>query len=797
MLARALLRAAEAGVATAPSAAPGDLLRGRFRGLAWGLAAAQYHRLGGLLDLPTLAGGAAPRAALAAFVPPSIAAADPEQADRIVAAVVADGDLATPGLLGAAYEELLGHDVSYVDGSAIHERGNRGRRAGGAFYTPPTLARRVAEQALDALCERRLGALAADVAPEPLAELCGGLRVADLSCGGGAFFGAWLDVVEAALRRAGARDGGGVVARAAAGLHGVAGAPRALLAARADLAVRLGSGSWYRDAAPRFRAANPLLPPGGAGPAAVVEAFARGLIYHPDLAPPGPLPTFDVVLGNPPWEKVRLEERSLFKPFAPDVGALTKKAPRTAAIRRLEHDRPDLFAWYEEVRDGFVWTRERIKDGRFPDTAVGELDTYALFTELALSRLRPDGVAALVVKSGLVTTPRYRRFFARVLERRRLLAFWDIENREKLFPIDSRERYGVLLLGDAPDGQVRFAMGSRTAADVRRDRLSAVPASALRVLNPLTGMLPNTSDETTLRVLVSLCRGNPAFDDVYPDANFGRIVHLTSHSELLHQAPGPDRLDVLEGKFIEQYDGRFTTFEGVPAERRYVGKAKARLMSPEAKADPEALPEARHFVGREAWTRLTRNYPEPWSLMWRNTTSASNRRSCLATLLPHGPGVQSVQLLQLPGSDPSRLARLLATMNSLPFDWMVRKKLVGIDLTQKVVRQVPVIPADRWSRIVEYGGTREVLGARVDALVASLIADDARTGPLCARLGVVEPAADRRRAMRDLDRLTSLAYGIDAELLGTIATAFPSDLTPDETASLGDVDVFPRFVPDA
>ena len=58
---------------------------------------------------------------------------------------------------------------------------------------------------------------------------------------------------------------------------------------------------------------------------------------------------FDIILGNPPWEKIRFEERKFFQSYAPEISELSKKDERSKAITKLECEWRDLFLWSKEI----------------------------------------------------------------------------------------------------------------------------------------------------------------------------------------------------------------------------------------------------------------------------------------------------------------------------------------------------------------------------------------------------------------------------------------------------------------
>jgi hypothetical protein len=306
-------------------------------------------------------------------------------------------------------------------------------------------------------------------------------------------------------------------------------------------------------------------------------------------------------------------------------------------------------------------------------------------------------------------------------------------------------------------------------------------------------MVPSIQRADQLQLLLDLDDHNEAFDSQWAP-RFGRIVHLTAHAKHLRKAPGPDHLPVYEGKFLGPYDGRAQTFAGVPDAGRYVGKAKAKAVLDAHKTDPDFRPDVRWYLTRDAWEHMARRYTEPWSLMWRNTTSASNTQPCIATILPHQPTIQSVQLLQLPGSPPSDLAVLLAVLNSLVVEVLLRLKLNGIDLTSKVVRQLPVPPAERWEETVRFAGSVATREAHVARRVGSLLADDSRMTAFAAALGVpnAAPREDRGRIQDELDLLVASAYSLDAEGLAHMCRIVPPARTPAQLSWLSQSSQWPE-----
>ena len=72
--------------------------------------------------------------------------------------------------------------------------------------------------------------------------------------------------------------------------------------------------------------------------------------------------------------------------------------------------------------------------GRFPLTAVGDVNTYALFAELARTLLAPAGRAGIIVPTGIATDDTTKAFFGDLVETGSLARLIDFENEAFIFP---------------------------------------------------------------------------------------------------------------------------------------------------------------------------------------------------------------------------------------------------------------------------------------------------------------------------------------------------------------------------
>lgn len=410
-----------------------------------------------------------------------------------------------------------------------------------------------------------------------------------------------------------------------------------------------------------------------------------------------------VVLGNPPWEKLRFEERAFFRPVCPAISAISQKNKREKKIKKLAVNWLELLEYYQLLQDDYASVKKEIpKHPLLKVSLVGELNTYAMFAELASRLTEKGGFAAIIVKSALVTSTCYSSCFRHFVNQGSLSEVFLFDNREKLFQIDSREKFCVLFFGGEHAGGIKVHYGLTKQEQI----LSSVPINVtseeLELINPETGLLPNVADSKEFSFLLRTHRSLSVFAKEFPKCHFGRLVHLTAHAEHISTKSEKTRVPIYEGKFIEQYDNRFSTFAGMSADERYQAKASARRQPGDSFVAPKPAPECRYFIDKKFWESFLDRYDQPYSLCWRSLTSPTNQRTMIASIIPSMPTCQSVQLLQTtPVED---LLMILALFNSKVFDFFVRLKMGGIDLTQSVVRQIPVPFREAWNSVVTLHG---------------------------------------------------------------------------------------------
>ena len=350
---------------------------------------------------------------------------------------------------------------------------------------------------------------------------------------------------------------------------------------------------------------------------------------------------FDCVLGNPPWERIKLQEEEFFATRHPAVANASNKAERSRYIEALRQGtlaqqlassagHPPLGGESEaeqRLYAEFISARRTAEassvfmhvdggeGGRYPLTGVGDVNTYVLFAETILHITAPTGRAGFIVPTGIATDDSTKAYFGHITQSGRLVSLYDIENRDALFASVHRSfKFCLLTLGQAEAAEfVCYAGQVAQLADPRR-RFTLTP-DEFRLINPNTLTCPVFRSNRDAELTKKLYRAAPVLIReavwagegkqaklVSPEVNpwgisFMAMIHMSGDSGLFKNEPAPDRLPLYEAKLIHQFDHRWAT---------YTPAGDSRDLTLAEKQDPARTATPRYWVSaREVWLRVS------------------------------------------------------------------------------------------------------------------------------------------------------------------------------------------------
>ncbi len=663
------------------------------------------------------------------------------------------------------YETLLGIETGNESSGTEISTSKNYRNKLGSYYTPASFAKSVTGKTIDTFFELNFGIVGKEFQKEITS-----ISFADFSCGGGNFIIAVIDYFENLIAKWNIEEEGKLELLRAIALNISAFDVDclALEVAKLNLLLKIKQPTLYKSLNEKFIHANFLLQSDfPVDESKKIEVFSSGFIYHEQLClRKDKLKNYDVVLGNPPWEKIRFEEKKFYALYSNAIADNHFKSSRTNEIAETELSNVQLAEFSKEFKREIEKAKLDLKKNSFFALSNnGELNTYALFTDASVKLKTKRGVVGLVLKSAIVTSQVNQNLFKHLTRESFVVAIYDFINRKKIFNIDSRERFCFLLLGNSKSEKFLVSMNLNEVSEIEKAK-SEIELSyeSLKLLNPFTGMLPNFSNKREADFLLRVSYDFPFFKNIYQNVRFGRIVHLTSHAEFITKKKIEDNIPIYEGKFFNQFDGKFSGFNGVADELRYGNKSSSFNIDEEKKEIVDYFPESRFFINAEKWQQLSKNHNERFMLAWRSLTSATNTRTCIATVLPFIPATQSVQFLTTNQDDLLYLAGLF---NSVVFDFILKKKLSGIDLTQSIINQMPVPYIEQTTSKINFNGGFATIKNNISLLVLSLLRNDVRLNSLFKNLELRDEIGTESKfeTVRKIDLLFMALYKLtDSEV---------------------------------
>jgi hypothetical protein len=365
---------------------------------------------------------------------------------------------------------------------------------------------------------------------------------------------------------------------------------------------------------------------------------------------------FDCILSNPPWERIKLQEEEFFAARDPQIAIAPNKAARQKLIDALPKKNPALAQEFESAKHDAEATSKFVRaSGRFPLTAIGDVNTYALFAEHARTLLNANGRVGIILPTGIATDDTTKTFFGDLIAKQALASLYDFENREALFPgVHRSYKFCLLTLSGKPTPRGEFSFFATRVEHLRDERRRfALTAEEIALINPNTRTMPvfrtRADAELTRKiyervpVLVNERTGENPWD-----VRFLAMFHMANDSGMFESAPADGLLPLYEAKMMWHFDHRWATYEG--GETRDCTEAEKR--------SPHFVVRPRYWVPRTEVQARLGDWQHKWLVGFRDVTNATNERTAIFSLLPRFGVGNNAPLLLVAERDASSLSHV-------------------------------------------------------------------------------------------------------------------------------------------
>jgi SAM-dependent methyltransferase len=633
-----------------------------------------------------------------------------------------DSDTARLELLEAASASFAGYRREALHGDPVHavvplrDAEDFGRRLASRLkelsIPVPVALSSLAQPAVDLLDRRRRGIfytdyrLAGHLAKVLLSSLPNGGSVLDPACGSGILLAALASEWNAT-------DGVSNLAR----LRGVDLSRHALRAARMSLAAASASEREVEALVEQIVEADSL---------DATPAFWRGLLADGVAG----------VIGNPPWEKLKITRHELLLASGVDRHYGATYAAGDFDDAELARARAVLGDYITRVATGFG------------HQGSGETDLYKLFLELGLRLLGGQGHLAMLVPAGLLRNAGAERL------RRHLFDNWDtditvFDNRAAFFDIDTRFKFVSVAARPRSRGGTKLRLRHAQASIDRVEQSAPVTMSVdeLARLRPdLT--VPEVRSGLEWALFARLfANGRPLGSHPEWSMDMARELDMTNDRAKFVNETVLDGVPVVEGRMVHQF--RFPA----KAYRSGTGRRARWVVAPSG-----ARVEPQFWVRRDALDMRTRERISSARVGFCDVTGQTNERTILAALIPSGVvcgnKVPTIDVTYAGDGRVDPIALWTGIANSFVFDWLARR-VITTSLNFFVLRSLAFPHLS--------GRTR--LRDEIASLSAEVTAAGAGSGP---GPGTWEYGMLRAR----LDAAVAEAFGVTAEELVIVLADF-------------------------
>ena len=523
---------------------------------------------------------------------------------------------------------------------------------------------------------------------------------------------------------------------------------------------------------------------------------------------------FDAVIGNPPWDRIKLQEVEWFATRAPEIARALTAAARRDAVKELREQPAipgSLAAEFDTAKERADKLGRLIRGSdHYPLLGGGDINLYSLFVERAMSLIKPNGIVGLLTPSGIYADKTAAAFFKSVSAGGRVGGLFDFENRRlgtgqsPFFPdVDSRFKFCALVFGgeERQFSQTECAFFLHDTETIKDpDRCFPLSPDEFARVNPNTGTAPvfrtRRDADITRRIYerhpVLVDRSDGGEHKAWP-VRYHRMFDMTNDSHLFRTAAQLDAegfypvegnrwkkgnelyLPLYEGKMVQAFDHRAASVVVNP--KNLNRPAQAREASLDEHTNLDWLPNPQYWVPASdcGWAS------EPdWVLGFKEITAPTNVRTFIAMLLPTVGFGNKVPIFY-----PEMTSRnewlLAANFNAVAFDFVTRQKVQGQTLNLFIVEQLPVIAPDDYDR--QFGNTTARDLVRDHVLRLTYTANDMI--PFARGLGYDGPPfiwneEERRHLRARLDALYFHLYGLCREDADYVLSTFPIVRREDE-----------------
>ena len=431
---------------------------------------------------------------------------------------------------------------------------------------------------------------------------------------------------------------------------------------------------------------------------------------------------FDVILANPPWERVKLQEKEFFANKSDAIANARNANERERLIKELKTISPALHKEFLDAKRIAEGESHFIRNSmKYPLCGRGDVNTYTIFAELFYKTISLKGKTGIIVPTGIATDDTTKFFFQNIIESRSLVSLYDFENSKGIFESVHRSfKFCLLTLTGLSNPNINgsdFLFFAYSMDDLGNDNKHfTLTAEEISLINPNTRTCPIFRTKRDAEITKDIYKRIPVLINENNKENgnpwaisFNRMFDMSNDSHLFKTKEqleydgyrldgnvfikGQDKcLPLYEGKMFWIYDHRFGTYKDISPEERFKNNVAAALVDDAVKIDNSLLSIPKYWIPEQNVIAAGGSLSS-CVIAFRDVSNSRSERTAIFDVIPH-LGVGNNAPLLITSKNKSGI---LANLSSFIFDYICRQSVGGNHLNFFVVKQLPVLPHESYS----------------------------------------------------------------------------------------------------
>lgn len=369
---------------------------------------------------------------------------------------------------------------------------------------------------------------------------------------------------------------------------------------------------------------------------------------------------FDLIVGNPPWDKIRPNKNEFFT----GMDYRYKHASdtlRNKIMKQYGSEYDEYVQRFDEQRR-FYKNRKGISENT-------DYDAYRLVVEQAIRLLADGGIFSMLIPSA-ITSSRGATGLRKYFLNKDILSLYVFENSKKIFPIHASQRFALLTVRNSDVNDVNYSskefpvgfylheMKSLLENATEMDKFSTLKKKAIQSISPDLFMIYETQNAKSHKIVHDMFTIHPRLEVMEGwSVDLGRELNMGEEKDrklLVKNGGWP----VLDSKTFHQHLSKFA--------------------SPRYHADIKKTLKRTASIGK--FNGKSNEIHENPRLVYRNVSGSGNTRTMVACMIPHSTFTTIGTYMAIPrkglfaiDDDYHALnAYLCGIFNSTAFDHLIR-----------------------------------------------------------------------------------------------------------------------------